>query len=89
MTITKTTFAAAVAATLLTTPVFAQDAAFKLPEQCTAAKASGGMVQTAMADGDAQAKPANGRTSTQVLLISPSEPTIWNSGMNSSDGGTR
>lgn len=69
MTITKTTFAAAVAATLLTTPVFAQDAAFKLPEQCTAAKASGGMDQTAMADGDAQAKPANGMNAGMMEMM--------------------
>ena len=35
------------------------------------------------------ASVGNSRTSDQVLLMSPSQPRIWNSGMNSSEGGTR
>ena len=59
MTIAKTIFAAALAATSLSMPVYAQDAAFKLPEQCTAAMAAGGMDHSTMGDSTAEAKPAD------------------------------
>jgi uncharacterized protein (DUF305 family) len=69
MTIAKTILAAALAATSLSTPVFAQDAAFKLPEQCTAAKASGGMDHSAMGHGDAQANPADGMDAGMMEMM--------------------
>ena len=69
MKIAKTTFAAAVAAALLTTPVFAQDVAFKLPEQCTAAKASGGMDHSSMGDSNAEAKPTDGMNAGMMEMM--------------------
>lgn len=51
MTIAKTILAAAVAATALSAPAFAQDAEFQLPEQCTTAAAAGGMDHSAMGHG--------------------------------------
>ena len=51
MTIAKTILAAAVAATALSAPAFAQDAEFQLPEQCATAAASGGMDHSAMGHG--------------------------------------
>lgn len=59
MAIAKTIFAATLAATSLSMPVFAQDVAFKLPEQCIAATAAGGMDHSAMDHGNAQAKPGD------------------------------
>ena len=35
------------------------------------------------------ASVGNSSTSTQVVSIRSSQPTIWNNGMNSSEGGTR
>lgn len=55
MTIEKTVFAAALA--IISLPVFAQNAAFKLPEQCIAATAAGGMDHSAM--GHAEATPGD------------------------------
>ena len=69
MKIAKTTFAAAVAAALLTTSVFAQGVAFKLPEQCTAAKASGGMDHSSMGDSNAQAKPTDGMNAGMMEMM--------------------
>lgn len=69
MTIAKTIFAAALASTSLSTPVFAQDAAFKLPEQCTAAKTSGGMDHSAMGDSNAEAKPADGMNAGMMEMM--------------------
>jgi uncharacterized protein (DUF305 family) len=51
MTIAKTILAAAVAATAVSAPALAQDAEFRLPEQCTAAAGSGGMDHSAMGHG--------------------------------------
>ena len=51
MNIAKTIFAAALAATAFSAPAFAQDAEFKLPEQCTTASAAGGMDHSAMGHG--------------------------------------
>ncbi len=70
MTIAKTFFATALASTtLLSTAVFAQDAAFKLPEQCTAAKASGGMDHSDMGHGNAQATPADGMNAGMMGMM--------------------
>lgn len=43
MHIGKTIITAALAATAFSAPALAQDAAFKLPEQCTMTPAAGGM----------------------------------------------
>ena len=69
MTIAKTIFAAALAATSLSTPMFAQDAAFKLPEQCTAAKGAGGMDHSSMGDSNAEAKPADGMNAGMMAMM--------------------
>ncbi|WP_295077524.1 DUF305 domain-containing protein [Tabrizicola sp.] len=69
MTIAKTFFATALASTLLSTAVFAQDAAFKLPEQCTAAKASGGMDHSDMGHGNAQATPSDGMNAGMMGMM--------------------
>lgn len=50
----KTIFAAALAATAFLTPALAQDAAFKLPEQCVMTPAAGGMDHSAMGHGNMQ-----------------------------------
>jgi len=55
MTISKTIFAAAVAAIAFSAPALAQDAEFQLPEQCTSATAMGGMDHSAMGHGGMQA----------------------------------
>jgi uncharacterized protein (DUF305 family) len=54
MNIMNTIIAAAVAATALSVPVYAQDAEFKLPEQCTSAAAPGGMDHSTMGHGAMQ-----------------------------------
>ncbi len=54
MTIMKTIFAAAVAATALSLPASAQTEEFKLPEQCSAASGAGGMDHSAMGHGAMQ-----------------------------------
>ena len=69
MTIAKTIFAAALTATSLSTPVFAQDAAFKLPEQCTAAMTAGGLDHSDMGHGTAQAKPADGMNTGMMEMM--------------------
>jgi len=51
MNISKTIIAATVAATALSAPAFAQDAEFKLPEQCTSGTAAGGMNHSTMGHG--------------------------------------
>lgn len=56
ITIGKTTLAA-ISAAALTTPVFAQDSGFKLPEQCTMA-AAGGMDHSAMGHGTPESMDA-------------------------------
>ncbi len=59
MIIEKTIFAAALAIISTALPVFAQDAAFKLPEQCIAATVAGGMDHSAMGHGNAEAMPSD------------------------------
>lgn len=54
MNISKTIIAAAVVASALSVPTFAQDAEFKLPEQCTPPEVSGGMDQSTMGHGAMQ-----------------------------------
>jgi uncharacterized protein (DUF305 family) len=51
MNMTTTAFAAAIAAFALSAPALAQDAEFRLPEQCTTASASGEMDHSAMGHG--------------------------------------
>ena len=60
MNIAKAIFAAAVAATAFSAPALAQDAEFKLPEQCTAAPATGGMDQSAMGHGSMRGNQGGG-----------------------------
>lgn len=60
MNIGKTIFAAALATTAFSAPALAQDAAFKLPEQCAMAAAAGGMDHSAMKHGTMQGMPAGG-----------------------------
>lgn len=55
MTFTKTSFVAAIAAATFAGPALAQDAEFRLPEQCTAAAAAGRMDHAHMGHGGAQA----------------------------------
>jgi uncharacterized protein (DUF305 family) len=55
MNFAKTSFAAAIAATTFAGPALAQDAEFRLPEQCTAAAASGAMDHASMGHGGAHA----------------------------------
>lgn len=47
----KTILAVAIAATAFSAPAFAQDAEFKLPEQCSTAAATGGMDHSTMGHG--------------------------------------
>ena len=54
MNISKTIIASAVVASALSAPAFAQDAEFKLPEQCTTADAAGGMNHATMGHGAMQ-----------------------------------
>ena len=56
MNIARTFFAAAFAATALSAPAVAQEPEFKLPEQCTASSATGGMDHSSMGHG---AMPGN------------------------------
>jgi uncharacterized protein (DUF305 family) len=60
MTNAKTILAAAIAAAAFSTPALAQDAGFQLPEQCTAATATGGMDHSAMGHGARQDDQAGG-----------------------------
>ena len=53
MSIGKTIFAAALAVSAISAPSLAQDAAFKLPEQCAMITAAGGMDHGAMGHGSA------------------------------------
>lgn len=69
MTIAKTIFAAALAATSISMPVFAQDTAFKLPEPCIAATAAGGMDHSAMGHGTAQANPVDGMNTSMMEMM--------------------
>jgi uncharacterized protein (DUF305 family) len=69
MTIAKTVFAAVLAATPISTAVFAQDAAFKLPEQCTAAKNPGAMDHSAMGHGNDQANAAEGMNAGMMGMM--------------------
>jgi len=67
MTIEKTIIAAAFAIVSTVLPVFAQDAAFKLPEQCIAATAAGGMDHAAM--GHAEAMPGDGMDTGMMEMM--------------------
>lgn len=60
MNIAKTILAAAIAATAFSAPALAQDAEFQLPEQCTAASATGGMDHSAMGQGGMQGNQPGG-----------------------------
>jgi uncharacterized protein (DUF305 family) len=60
MTIPRAIFAAAVAAAAFSAPASAQDAAFKLPEQCGTASAMGGMGHGGMHGGQAGGMGAQG-----------------------------
>ena len=60
MNIAKTILATTVAATAFSTPVMAQDAEFKLPEQCTIAATTGGMDHSAMGHGGMKGNQAGG-----------------------------
>lgn len=51
MNIKRTILASAFAATAVSVPAMAQDAEFKLPEQCTGASATGGMDHSGMGHG--------------------------------------
>jgi uncharacterized protein (DUF305 family) len=67
MNIEKTIFAAALAIISTALPVFAQDAAFKLPEQCIAATAAGGMDHSAM--GHAEGTPSDGTDTGMMEMM--------------------
>jgi uncharacterized protein (DUF305 family) len=67
MTIEKTIFAAALAIISTSLPVVAQDAVFKLPEQCIAATAAGGMDHSAM--GHAEAMPGDGMDTGMMEMM--------------------
>lgn len=69
MTIAKTILAAVVAATAFSTPLLAQDAEFKLPEQCTTAAAAGGMDHSAMGHGGMQDDQPGGMDSGMMGMM--------------------
>ncbi|SDX70141.1 DUF305 domain-containing protein [Roseicitreum antarcticum] len=52
MNIAKKILAAAIATTAFSAPALAQDAAFQLPEQCTASSTTGGMDHSSMGHGN-------------------------------------
>lgn len=66
MTLTKTIFAAAFAATALAAPVLAQDAEFQLPEECTSSAGMagmGGMDHSSMGHGNMHGNQGGGMQS--------------------------
>lgn len=69
MTITKTILAAAVAVAAFSAPAFAQDADFKLPEQCTAAAAAGGTDHSAMRHGGMHGNQAGGMNAGMMEMM--------------------
>lgn len=69
MNIAKTILAAALAATAFSAPVAAQDADFKLPEQCTTAAATGGMDHSAMGHGGMHGNQDGGMGSAMTGMM--------------------